>query len=163
MGEFVGLSGEEQLGMLKKSLSIFHQHNIEPTCWVAPRHVFDENTLRALRSVGPKIVSDGWRLYPHESGDLVFVPQQLATPRRYPIGIWTFCLHLQNMKEKDFKNTESFVYRNRESIVSLSDIANYEKNMVERLIEGLGYSILRAYRQLQQQAQPGDSRTASEA
>lgn len=76
--EFGSLPLEDQKIKIKKLLKIFRQNSVEPTFWVAPRHSFDQNTLKALAYEAPfKTVSGGIAISPYSYQSFNFVPQQL--------------------------------------------------------------------------------------
>ncbi len=91
--EFVGLSYEQQYDKLQRGLQILHDHGIYPTVWVAPAHSFDELTVKALLSLGIKVISDGYYYRPVNRLGAVWVPQQLWRFREMPAGLWTICFH----------------------------------------------------------------------
>jgi predicted deacetylase len=92
--EFAGLPFDEQHAKLKKGIEIFAREGVRPDVWVAPAHSFDENTVKALVSLGIRTVSDGMSLYPYrDSRGVLWVPQQLWRFRTAPFGVWTVCIH----------------------------------------------------------------------
>lgn len=92
--EFAGLSFEEQYEKLRTGLEIFAREGVQPTCWVAPAHTFDENTLRALKLLDLCTISDGLQLWPHtDSNGLFWIPQQIGRFWVMPTGTWTICIH----------------------------------------------------------------------
>jgi len=92
--EFAGLSFEEQYEKLRAGLEIFAREGVQPACWVAPAHTFDENTLRALKILGLCTISDGFQLWPHtDSSGLFWIPQQMGRFCIMPTGTWTVCIH----------------------------------------------------------------------
>jgi predicted deacetylase len=96
--EFVGLSLEEQTEIINKSWHIFLENGVKPTVFMAPSHTFDENTLLALRAkTDVRIVTDGHALFPFRDNDFTWIPQQLWRFRKMPLGIWTVCLHPNDM------------------------------------------------------------------
>jgi len=99
--EFAGLSLEQQKMKVRIAWSRFLSEGIEPRIWVAPAHSFNCLTLKALHeetSIG--IVSDGiaWNTF-YEHG-FYWIPQQMWSfvPRRS--GLWTVCLHPNEMDER---------------------------------------------------------------
>ena len=95
--EFAGLPLEAQRTKLQAAIDIFRRERVDPEVWVAPAHSFDKNTLKVLRQLGISNVSDGLHLFPcRDSDGMLWVPQQLGTFRRVPVGIWTVCIHLED-------------------------------------------------------------------
>lgn len=107
--EFAGLGFEEQLGKLKKAKDIFNKNRITTSTFMAPSHSFDRNTLRALKKVGINQITDGYGLFPYCIENMIFLPQLFAQPKMFPFGLYTFCLHLNNMSEKDIDDIAAFL------------------------------------------------------
>ena len=73
--EFYGLEYSEQLSKIKSGLQEFNKRNIKIRSFFAPNHIYDENTLKALKVSGIKIVIDGYGLFPYFKDQILFVPQ----------------------------------------------------------------------------------------
>ena len=64
-------------------------------------HTFDLNTLSAIKENSDiEIISDGISLNPYFYKNLLFIPQQLWYPKRLPFGLWTICIHPNDMEEE---------------------------------------------------------------
>jgi len=129
--EFAGLKKNFQSNLLKKACKKFLKHNITPKVWVAPRHTFDQSTLEALKiSTDIRIVSDGIALYPYQYNDFTFVPQQLWWPKKCYFGVWTICLHPNNMDKYSIKRFEQSLIKDNlyKSFISLKNILHYKRN-----------------------------------
>ena len=107
--EFAGYSYPEQLSRITKSRDILLEQGIDTTYFFAPNHSFDNTTLRALRAAGFTAISDGIALYPFKSFGLTFIPQQLWTPRRMITGVFTICLHTNEIRPNDLKTIRQFL------------------------------------------------------
>ena len=66
--EFAGIPKETQRQWIGKGLKILRDHGLNPKIWVAPRHGFDQNTLRALQKEGINALSDGFARIPVTRG-----------------------------------------------------------------------------------------------
>jgi predicted deacetylase len=100
--EFVGLSLDKQRKILQESWRIFHDNGVKPSAFMAPSHTFDANTLTALLTeTDIRIVTDGHALFPFLDNDFIWIPQQLWRFRWMPFGIWTVCLHPNDMSPND--------------------------------------------------------------
>lgn len=136
--EFAGLNIKDQSMKIKKSWEIFQKNGVLPTVWVAPAHCFDVLTIEALRNETPiRIISDGvTRKHFYENGFL-WIPQQLwkLTPKK--TGLWTLCLHPNNMTDVDIDNFESEISKPyfRKKIISIHEISfdHREKSIVDRV------------------------------
>ena len=73
--EFYGLDYSEQLNKIKVGLAEFKRRKIDVRSFFAPNHVYDNNTLKALKDTGIKIIIDGYGLFPYYKFDLLFIPQ----------------------------------------------------------------------------------------
>ncbi len=94
--EFAGLPLAAQRAMLAEGMAILEGHGLTPGLFMAPAHSLDRNTVKALVEVGLNVVTDGIALYPFRRHGVTWVPQQLWEPVRYPFGVFTVCLHLQD-------------------------------------------------------------------
>jgi len=121
--EFAGLSFEEQYEKLRTGLEILARERVQPTCWVAPAHTFDENTLRALKIVGLRTISDGFQLWPHtDSRGLFWIPQQLGRFYSMPIGTWTICIHPDDRLFSDHRLFRQKIETFRENITDIKAV-----------------------------------------
>ena len=96
--EFAGLPYEVQAEKIRKAYEIFLLNRIKPDFWMAPAHSFDLNTLKALKELTDiEYITDGFAIFPFEKYGFKWLPQQLWKFRRFPFGVWTICLHPNNM------------------------------------------------------------------
>jgi hypothetical protein len=91
--EFAGVDFETQCRWIQAGFTILREKGLNPRLWVAPRHGFDRNTLRALRESGVEHISDGFARRPFRRGGLTWIPQQLWAPVPKSMGLWTICIH----------------------------------------------------------------------
>jgi len=99
--EFAGVPYATQAAKINAALAIFNEHGICPEIFVAPWHSFDQNTLQAINTAGNDLISDGFYLRPVQRFGIVWVPQQISHFRQFPLGLWTVCLHSNNMSVED--------------------------------------------------------------
>ena len=126
--EFAGLKINDQEKKLLKGLEIFKKYKIKTNIWVAPSHSFDKGTLLALRNQTTiQIISDGISLYPYREKGFTFIPQQLWEIKKYRLGIWTICLHPNNMSLKELdlfeKNIRDEFFEHK--FLDINDIEKY--------------------------------------
>jgi len=113
--EFAGVDIEIQRDKIKKAWQIFKENGIIPKIWVAPSHTFDENTLKILKEeTDIKIISDGIAFYPYTKYGFLWIPQQLWRYKEKKEGIWTICLHPNNMDYEQIKGLENIIKNNIE-------------------------------------------------
>ena len=135
--EFAGLCLEEQATKIRSAWRLFMEQGITPEVWVAPAHSFDVVTLKAIRAeTSIRVVSDGiaWNAY-YEHG-FHWIPQQLWRFAERRWGLWTVCLHPNQMTEESiaaFGNTVGASFRVQ--ICSFKDVQlrDSRRSLAERL------------------------------
>lgn len=91
--EFAGVPMQTQRQWIRAGIEILRGHELNPRIWVAPRHGFDQQTLRALRAEGISLLSDGFARVPFTRDGMTWIPQQLWEPVEKTHGLWTICVH----------------------------------------------------------------------
>lgn len=105
--EFAGVDYEIQKEKIEKGYNILKSRGLNSTFWVAPAHSFDKNTLKAIKSVTDiKIISDGLSVNPYKRYGFNWIPQQVCHIPKRKFGLWTVCLHPNNMNDNDFIKLE---------------------------------------------------------
>ena len=90
-------------------MAIFHKERIRPQAFVAPSHTFDENTIKALKSVTDiKVISDGMSYLPVDHDGMILFPQQEWRLEPHLFGTWTFCYHPNTLPDDQFPYVEWF-------------------------------------------------------
>ena len=108
--EFVGLPLEEQKRRIRDGLKLLQGNHLTPKAWVAPAHGMDKNTIEALRTESDiRVISDSFARRPVNRLGFTWIPQQLWRPRRMPDGLWTICLHPNEMSQADMVSLSSFI------------------------------------------------------
>lgn len=128
--EFAGIEKVIQKEKISKSWEIFIMNKIYPKIWVAPAHSFDNITLEVIKEeTDIRIVSDGLSIFPYKKNGFIWIPQQLWNPIKKQKGVWTICLHPNNMSDKHFNDLDSFIKNNKENFkFNLDDvIKRYQK------------------------------------
>lgn len=120
--EFAGVTEDQQLEWLRTGLEILRRQSLHPRLFVAPRHGFDEATLRALRAVELPYLSDGLTREPFQRGGVTWIPQQLWEPVERSSGLWTICLHSNTATATQFSRLERFLKRHAASFTSFDEI-----------------------------------------
>ena len=114
--EFVGLPVDEQRRRIREGIRIMETNGVVPEAWVAPAHGFDLHTLDALRVESEiRIISDGFMRRAVRRDDFVWLPQQLWRPRAMKSGLWTVCLHPNEMERDRIRILDDFVSSRRGS------------------------------------------------
>lgn len=127
-GEFAGLDFKNQEMMINAGRKIMEEKNLASDVFVAPRHSFDRETLKALKQNNFQFISDGIALWPFKKWGLVWLPQILWRPRKGMIGLVTVALHTNTMSPDDIKNIEKFIEKNRQKIGNFSELMEWYGN-----------------------------------
>ena len=138
--EFYGLDYSAQLNKIKIGLKEFKKREIKVRSFFAPNHIYDNNTLKALKDSNIKIIIDGYGLFPYYKNEILFVPQLFYKEIFLPFGIQSTQMHINEWNDKTYKNFEVFVEKNYSKILSLNDIINIAnpnslQNLTNYLVE----------------------------
>ena len=128
--EFVDLPFETQLNKLNLGLEIFKKQNLDVKVFFAPNHTFDQNTIKACKTLGFKSIVDGYGFTPYYENEIIFIPQLFYKLFALPFGIQTMQLHLNYFLEKDYLNLEKFVIKNEKKIISYDEVCAMERNVI---------------------------------
>ena len=102
----------------------FNKRNIKVRSFFAPNHIYDKNTLKALKESGIKIIIDGYGLFPYFKDQILFVPQLFYKEIILPFGIQSTQMHINYWKEKDFVNFENLINKINKKVITLDYIIN---------------------------------------
>jgi predicted deacetylase len=120
--EFAGVPEHMQRRWISEGLQILRAHGLRPRLWIAPRHGFDEATLRALRAEGIQCVSDGLARVPFVRGGLHWIPQQLWEPEERRTGLWTICIHSNTAASGTAERLRTFLAKNRAQVTTFDRV-----------------------------------------
>jgi predicted deacetylase len=121
--EFAGVPEPIQRMWIGEGLEILRAHGLDPVIWVAPRHGFDDATLRALRSERIALLSDGFARRPFLRGGLTWIPQQLWAPESRSCGLWTICLHANSASDADVEKLRGFLEEHAGQFTAVERVA----------------------------------------
>jgi hypothetical protein len=137
--EFAGVDESVQRQWIRTGLTILRGHGLSPRLFVAPRHGFDQATLRVLSQEGLGTLSDGFTTRPYMRSDVLWLPQQLWEPLVKPSGLWTICIHTSTapaeLDEKLNKFLEQFAHQVTNFDSVLQDYPPAPLRLLERLRE----------------------------
>lgn len=119
--EFSGLSYKKQYEKIKAGKEILKRNVIDTDIFMAPGHSFDHNTIKALRKLNFRAVTDGIGLFPVKRKGITFVPQQEWGPVKSRIGVKTICLHLNSADDELYQQIEKHL-KSDPYIVSFSSV-----------------------------------------
>lgn len=149
--EYFGKKYEEQKNNLIRGNSILQQHNINPICFFAPAHTFDNNTIKACVDLGYFVfISDGIALYPYKYNNMLFFPNIFDTPHKIlPFGVYTFVYHPNNMKNEDFDRMERFIANNFSKFnISIDELLNKYAKRKRNFIDFLIFILINIFRKV---------------
>ena len=135
--EFAGLSLQEQAARIRSGWQLFLAERVVPQIWVAPAHSFDELTLRAVYAeTSIRVVSDGIAWNPFHEYGFCWIPQQLWRLAERKWGLWTVCLHPNEMTPKSiaaFGTALGENFHGRISDFKCIQLRDSGKSLAERL------------------------------
>lgn len=139
--EFSELSYEEQMALIQHGNQKLKQHGVDPVCFFAPAHTFDDVTVDVCRDSGFfRFISDGCALYPYVERDMLFLPNIFDTVYKIlPFGVYTFVFHPSFNDELCLQQLEEFIKKNRKYFLPVSEVLEHsnlrrKKNLLERPI-----------------------------
>lgn len=125
--EFSGVSYDEQLSDLEIGKKILEKHEVWQPYFMAPAHSFDINTLKALKTLGFKAITDGYGFYPYEIEGITLVPQLVSKPVPFiPFGVQTLCLHTNAMSQASIDKLINFINQNSEDFVNFKEVLDLD-------------------------------------
>ena len=138
--EFYGLDYSMQLNKIKTGLEEFKKREIKVRSFFAPNHIYDSNTLKALKDSDIKIIIDGYGLFPYYKNEILFIPQLFYKEIFLPFGIQSTQMHINEWNDETYKNFEIFVKKNYSKILNLNNIIevtnpNSLQNLTNYLVE----------------------------
>ena len=138
--EFYGLDYSMQLNKIKTGLEEFKKRKIKVRSFFAPNHIYDSNTLKALKDSDIKIIIDGYGLFPYYKNEILFIPQLFYKEIFLPFGIQSTQMHINEWNDEAYKNFEIFVKKNYSKILNLNNIIevtnpNSLHNLTNYLVE----------------------------
>ena len=132
--EFAGHDFDYQYNLLKKGKQILEKHDCWQPIFMAPSHSLDLNTLKALRKLRFKSISDGYGFYPYRKEEIDFIPQISSRPFNTGFGLATLCIHINSFENINVKNLLNFISLNRSRIISFEEYNNIKSN--SKIISG---------------------------
>lgn len=125
--EFAGRPEAEQRQKIRSGWQALTAQGLSPEVWIAPAHTFDATTLRCLAEETPiRVISDGLSSRPFRRFGMVWLPQQLWKPRSAPPGLWTICLHPNELDNKSLLAVEAFLTTHSQ-VIGLSDVGPIDR------------------------------------
>lgn len=146
--EFAGVASETQRAWIHAGLEILRGHGLDPRIWIAPRHGFDAQTMRALREEGIPVLSDGFARVPFVRGGVTWIPQQIWEPVEKASGLWTICVHPNTADDSFVERLRAFLLEHAAQFTSvervLAEMRLGKLSPVERVYEMLALGRIRS-------------------
>jgi predicted deacetylase len=150
VSEFAGVRFRTQQAWIREGIRLLRSHGLNPRVWVAPRHGFDSNTLKALHEEEISILSDGLARVPFLRAGITWIPQQIWEPVEMHSGVWTICIHPGSMDEKKITSLRAFLMRHSAQFTSvdrlIEEIPPARRSIAERIHSAAALSRIRASR-----------------
>lgn len=148
--EFAGVPYDIQLKKIKNGWQVFKEKKIEAKIWVAPAHSFDENTLQILYSeTDIRIVSDGLSIFPYKEKGFMWIPSQLSKFKKRYFGVWTICLHPNEMKGSAIEKLERDIEGNLALFSSdILELDNEYQNRHQRSMDRIFFRLYHLKRRI---------------
>lgn len=122
--EFAGHTLEIQKNKLLKGKKILKEKGLNPKFFMAPSHSFDHVTLKVIKSA-KYALTDGYGFWPEIKDGILWVPQLFASPKHLGWGLYTICLHTDQMSEKAFGQLEKHLRKYNNSYIKPKEIEHY--------------------------------------
>lgn len=116
--EFAGRASDEQFALLAAGKKIMCEQGVWHPVFMAPGHSLDMVTVEALAKLGFKYLTDGYGAYPYKIDDLVALPQLFSAPIHFGFGVYTICLHVNNMSNEQISKMLNFLRMNSDRMIS---------------------------------------------
>lgn len=130
LSEFAGMKYERQYGELGRGRKILSGHGIRTDCFMAPAHSFDRNTIKALRKLGFRRMTDGFGAFPYARWGMTFYPiayrQGSVLKKAGAEGYTTFVVHANTMDEQDFARYEKIFAEHSGQFIAYSELLELE-------------------------------------
>lgn len=139
--EFAGVSFSDQKDSIKQGKRILESKGLSCIAFMAPSHSFDLNTLKAVKSIGIDIITDGKGIYPYELEGCTMMPVPYSLYWYLPFGIYTVCLHPNTMRKKDVDRFKRFINRNLGDIITFSDAEQYYRKHKTKMMDIVNTSV----------------------
>lgn len=146
LSEFAGIAYEKQYESLKRGRDILQEHGIRTDLFMAPAHSFDRNTIKALKKLGFRRMTDGFGNYPYLWQGMIFYPisyqQSSVLKKKAEKGYTTFVVHTNTMNDKDFERYEQLFAMHKDRLLSYSELLKLKPK--KRGVPGRGKEYLMA-------------------
>jgi len=124
MSEFSSLSFEMQREKLMRGKAAIEKEGIYTDTFMAPGHSYDRNTLRALKDIGFKYITDGRSKKPYMLDGIKCIPAMAAWRLHFGGGVLTICLHPSSDTKKNFDSVMALLKKEKNKVMSFKEAKN---------------------------------------
>ena len=104
---------------MQEGLRILDFHGIHPEIFMAPGHTFDRTTLKVLKELGFRYVTDGYGKRPYVRKGLTFLPISFLRSRLFSgKGYGTLVLHLNGASKKELEGYGQLFAAHRDGFIT---------------------------------------------
>lgn len=130
--EFAGLSFEKQKEMLEKGTAVLKQNGITTDLFMAPAHSYDRNTLKALKELGYRRMTDGFGRRPYTWQGMTFYPISFMMSRslKKKRGYSTLVIHSNEISDEGMERYRKMFAEHKDKFISYD--AYLEQESVRR-------------------------------
>lgn len=126
LSEFAGTGYERQYRALERGKEILASHGISTDIFMAPAHSFDRDTIKALKELGFRRLTDGFGDRPYTRWGMTFYPisyrQGSVLKSESGSGYTTFVVHANMMGDREFERYEQIFADCQDRLVSYSEL-----------------------------------------
>lgn len=143
VSEFSGLSYDEQFNKLEIGKKILEKNEVWQPYFMPPYHSFDINTLKALKSLYFKAVTDGYGFYPYQIEGITLIPQLSMPIHLIPFGVQTISLHTNLIDQAGTHRVIKFIEQNKNNFITFEEALsikapnNYFRHVTHKATEKL--------------------------
>lgn len=120
--EFAGVPFEKQKEMLSEATEIFKKNGVRTDIFMAPAHSYDKNTLKALKELGYRKMTDGFGCRPYRWQGMTFYPISFLLGRslRKKRGYTTMVVHVNEVDEAGMERYRRMLREHQKDFISYS-------------------------------------------
>ncbi len=148
--EFAGLDYKTQYERIDKGKNILIKNNLWQPIFMAPVHTFDITTIKVLRELNFRFITDGFARYPYQLNGIKLIPQisSMPLPTYLPL-ISQICIHINNLSDDKLRYLINFIEKNNHLFISPIEALEFERKSIYFRYENkiIGF-LIRAYRNI---------------
>lgn len=126
--EFAGVPFDRQKEMLSEATEIFKKNGIQTDIFMAPAHSYDRNTLKALKELGYRKMTDGFGSRPYRWQGMTFYPISFLLGRslKKKKGVTTMVVHTNEVDPEGMERLRRMLSEQQHNLISYQDFLAME-------------------------------------